>query len=42
MSQSLLDQESRAAACQTVTFEEEFRMFLKRYRVAFDERYGWD
>jgi putative transposase len=27
---------------RTVTFEEEFRMFLKRYRVAFDERYIWD
>jgi len=25
-----------------VTFEEEFRLFLKRYRVAFDERYVWD
>ena len=24
---------------RTVTFEEEFRLFLKRYRVAFDERY---
>jgi putative transposase len=27
---------------RTVTFEEEFRLFLKRYRVAFDERYVWD
>ena len=27
---------------RTVTFEEEFRLFLKRYRVAFDERYIWD
>jgi putative transposase len=25
-----------------MTFEEEFRLFLKRYRVAFDERYVWD
>jgi hypothetical protein len=24
---------------RTMTFEEEFRLFLKRYRVAFDERY---
>ena len=27
---------------RTITFEEEFRLFLKRYRVAFDERYVWD
>jgi putative transposase len=27
---------------RTVTFEGEFRLFLKRYRVAFDERYVWD
>jgi putative transposase len=27
---------------RTVTFAEEFRLFLKRYRVAFDERYVWD
>ena len=27
---------------RTVTFEEEFRLFLKRYRVVFDERYVWD
>ena len=24
------------------TFEEEFRSFLKRYQVEFDERYVWD
>ncbi|MEY2606152.1 MAG: hypothetical protein QOH31_3968 [Verrucomicrobiota bacterium] len=24
------------------TFEEEFWVFLKHYRVAFDERYVWD
>jgi putative transposase len=24
------------------SFEEEFRMFLKRYQVEFDERYLWD
>ena len=27
---------------RTITFEEEFRLFLKRYRVGFDERYVWD
>src|ERR1700726_308216 len=26
---------------RTITFEEEFRLILKRYRVAFDERYLW-
>lgn len=25
-----------------VTFEDEYRNFLKRYEVAFDERYMWD
>ena len=25
-----------------ISFEEEFRAILKRYRVAFDERYVWD
>ena len=27
---------------RTITFEEEFRLFLKRHRVAYDERYVWD
>jgi putative transposase len=27
---------------RAITFEEEFQLFLKRYRVAFDERYVWD
>ena len=27
---------------RTMTFEDEFRLFLNRYRVAFDERYVWD
>ena len=27
---------------RTITFEEEFRLILKRYRVAFDERHVWD
>lgn len=25
-----------------VTFQEEYRRFLKRYQVAYDERYVWD
>ncbi|NMC34170.1 MAG: transposase, partial [Veillonellaceae bacterium] len=24
------------------TFQEEFRAFLERYRVSYDERYVWD
>jgi len=27
---------------RTVTFQDEFRRFLERYRVAYDERYVWD
>jgi putative transposase len=27
---------------RTITFEDEFRLILKGYRVAFDERYVWD
>ncbi len=27
---------------QTLTFQEEFRLFLKRYGVNYDERYVWD
>jgi len=27
---------------RSVTFEEEYRSFLRGYRVAFDERYVWD
>ena len=27
---------------RTVTFQDEFRLFLKRYRVEYDERYVWD
>jgi REP element-mobilizing transposase RayT len=27
---------------QRMTFQEEYRLFLKRHRVAFDERYVWD
>ncbi len=25
-----------------VTFQEEYRRFLKRYQVAYDEKYVWD
>jgi len=25
-----------------ITFQEEFRLFLKRYDVDYDERYVWD
>ena len=25
-----------------VTFQEEFRLFLRRYETSFDERYVWD
>jgi len=34
--------EKQADHHRTITFEEEFRLILKRYRVAFDERYVWD
>jgi REP-associated tyrosine transposase len=27
---------------RTMTFEDEFRLLLKRHRIAFDERYVWD
>lgn len=27
---------------RTRTFQEEFRLFLKRHRIEFDERYVWD
>ena len=27
---------------QKITFQEESRLFLKRYRLAFDEGYVWD
>jgi REP-associated tyrosine transposase len=27
---------------KTVTFQEEYRAFLKRHNVSFDERYVWD
>ena len=27
---------------RNVTFQDEFRAFLKRYEIEFDERYVWD
>jgi len=27
---------------RTTTFQEEFRAFLRRHRLEFDERYVWD
>jgi len=27
---------------RTVSFQDEFRTFLKKYHVAYDERYIWD
>jgi len=27
---------------RTQTFQDEYRTFLKKYRVAYDERYVWD
>ncbi len=27
---------------RTLTFQEGFRLFLKRYRIEYDERYVWD
>ena len=47
VSQSLVDSVVRYIERQeehhrTITFEEEYRSFLKGYRVAYDERYVWD
>lgn len=27
---------------RTISFQEEFRRFLERYKIAYDERYVWD
>ena len=27
---------------KTVSFQDEFRLFLKRYRIEYDEKYVWD
>ena len=37
--QYILNQEEHH---QTMTFQEEFRKFLKKYNVEYDERYVWD
>ena len=34
--------EEQEAHHRTMTFQEEFRMFLSRHRLEFDERYVWD
>ena len=45
--QSMVDDVKRYLAAQeghhaTVSFQDEFRAFLKRYEVEYDERYVWD
>ena len=47
VSQSQLDQVTRYIERQEehhkrVTFQDEFRAFLKKYKVDYDERYVWD
>jgi putative transposase len=34
--------EGQAAHHRRLTFQEEFRRFLEKYRVQYDERYVWD
>jgi REP element-mobilizing transposase RayT len=34
--------QNQEAHHRKVTFQEEFRRFLERYKVAYDERYVWD
>ena len=34
--------EQQEAHHQTVTYQDEFRAFLNRHRIEFDERYVWD
>ncbi len=34
--------QNQEAHHKTVSFEDEFRLFLKRYQVEYDERYVWD
>jgi putative transposase len=34
--------DNQEAHHQTRTFQDEYRAFLKKYQVAFDERYVWD
>jgi len=47
VSQSHLDEVTRYIERQEehhrrVTFQDEYRLFLKKYRIDFDERYVWD
>ena len=47
VSQSMLEQviryvENQEEHHKKLTFKEEFRMFLKKYNVAYDEKYVWD
>jgi len=34
--------QNQAEHHRKITFQEEFRKFLERYKVAYDERYVWD
>jgi putative transposase len=34
--------ENQAEHHRRVTFQEEYRLFLQRYEITFDERYVWD
>jgi hypothetical protein len=34
--------ENQKAHHQQMTFEEEYRLFLKKYGVAYEEKYVWD
>jgi len=42
MPQSLSKIQRQEEHHRRLTFQEEFRKFLQRYKVAFDERYVWD
>jgi len=47
VSQSGVDEVREYIRCQhdhhrRMSFQDEFRAFLRRYNVQFDERYGWD
>jgi len=34
--------QNQAEHHRKVTFQEEYRKFLRRYQIAYDERYVWD
>jgi hypothetical protein len=36
------DIKNQAEHHRKVTFQEEFRLFLRRYEISIDERYVWD